>query len=459
MINGLASQLIQIYNLFRFKPFDVTSPEGRSQERLRRILLSAMSSALAKATMLFTLFISVPLTLNYLGVERFGLWMVISSTITMLSVADLGIGNGLMNAIAEAHGKNDVKSMQQYFSSAVVILSIISVAILVVFFFIYPHISWGKLFNVKSILAIKEAGPTVAVFVVCFALNVPVGIVQRVQMGLQMGARASLWEALGNFFSLLALLFVVSFGGGLPWLVGAMSGGPLLSLILNSLDMRFRQTPSIFKLSKPVISSVKKLTNLGVLFFVLQISGIVAFQADNLIIAHYLGAESVATYSVTFKLFSIPPIILGFFIPALWPAYAEASSRGDKNWVRDMFTKSLRLSLWINLPLTLLLVGAGPWIISKWAGDIVAPSFALIAGLGLWSVLNVLGGNFSALLNGLHIVRFQVITASLMAVANIGISIYLVKTIGVSGAVYGSVVSLIIFSYIPASFFIKKLLV
>ena len=41
--------------------------------------LTAISSAVAKVITVVTMLISVRLTLNYLGTERYGLWMTISS--------------------------------------------------------------------------------------------------------------------------------------------------------------------------------------------------------------------------------------------------------------------------------------------------------------------------------------------------------------------------------------------
>jgi O-antigen/teichoic acid export membrane protein len=94
-------------NLLRFTQFDTSTSEGRASERHRRIALTGLVSVAAKAVSIITMLIVVPLTLNYLGAERYGLWMTISSVIAMMVFADFGIGNGLMNAITESYGKND----------------------------------------------------------------------------------------------------------------------------------------------------------------------------------------------------------------------------------------------------------------------------------------------------------------------------------------------------------------
>src|SRR5690349_17928309 len=90
-------------SVLQFRPFSTDTPEGRAKERLRRVLLTALVSAFAQAVNMLTMLVSIPLTLNYLGVERYGLWIVISSLITILGFADLGLGNGLLNAIADAN--------------------------------------------------------------------------------------------------------------------------------------------------------------------------------------------------------------------------------------------------------------------------------------------------------------------------------------------------------------------
>jgi O-antigen/teichoic acid export membrane protein len=459
MTNISTLRIRKILSLSRFSSFDTSTEEGRANERHRRIFLTAVASVFAKVVSMATMFISIPLTLQYLGIERFGLWMTISSVIAMLAFADLGIGNGLLNAISEANGKDDHASVRRYISSAFVILTGIALFISLTFSLITPHVPWARLFNVQSPLAIKESGVAVAVFVFCFAINIPAGIIQRVQMGLQMGFIANLWQAGGSILGLVAVLLVIKFEMGLPWLVGAMAGAPVLAALLNGiLFFGLTRTNLAPDFGFVCLAAMKRIAHIGSLFLVLQVAGLIAFQSDVLILAHYLGPEAVAQYSIVMKAFSIPSLILSFYLMALWPAYGEALSRSDMNWVRSSFIKSLKYSFVINIPITIFLVIFGNWLIENWVGPSVSPSLDLLIGMGLWSALTVLGGNFAALLNGLNAMRFQALTAALMAVVNILISIWLVKLIGISGVIYGSIISLIFINYIPLGFFIKKFL-
>src|ERR1035437_6060231 len=105
--HGISDRVKAVKSLLRLKPFDTSTDQGRSQERYRRAALTTVSSVLARAVAVGTSLITVRLTIRYLGVERYGLWMTITSVVSLLWFADLGMGNGLLNAIAEAHGRDD----------------------------------------------------------------------------------------------------------------------------------------------------------------------------------------------------------------------------------------------------------------------------------------------------------------------------------------------------------------
>jgi O-antigen/teichoic acid export membrane protein len=155
--------------------------------------------------------------------------MTISSVIAMMAFADLGMGLGLMNAISEAHGKDDRQAAVTYVSSGFFMLAAMALIIVGAFALAYPFIPWPRLFNVKTPQAIQEAGPAMAVFLACFAANLPLGVVQRVQWGYQEGFFNNLWESAGKVLGLWGLLLVIYLKAGLLWLVLAMAGAPVLA--------------------------------------------------------------------------------------------------------------------------------------------------------------------------------------------------------------------------------------
>jgi len=95
--------------IFNSNSHDKSTEEGKSNERYRRILLTALMTGIVKVVSVIINLFTVPLTLKYLGSERYGLWMSISSILSLISFADLGLGNGLLNSIAQANARNKIK--------------------------------------------------------------------------------------------------------------------------------------------------------------------------------------------------------------------------------------------------------------------------------------------------------------------------------------------------------------
>ncbi len=426
------------------------SPEERARERRRRVVLSAVASATAKILSVATLLISVPLTLNYLGTERYGMWMIISSLIAMLSFADLGMGNGLLNSVAHAHGRNDLVLIRRFISSGFAILTAVAMLVVVSFAVAYPWFTWAKLFNATSALAQAEAGPALATFVFFFALNIPLGVVGRVQAGLQQAFRASLWQCAGSLLGLASMLAVISSEAGLPWLVAAAFGAQAIAAACNTVHYFGRSRtdlrPRIADVSR---GAVKHIANTGLLFFILQIVAAVAYSSDNLVIAQRLGASAVTDYAIPEKLFSLIAMAMAIMLAPLWPAYGEALARGDGQWVRDAFRRSLLIALGVATVMSLALVFAAPALISRWVGKPVDPPLLLLVGLGVWKIIEAGGNALAMLLNGASVVRVQIIVAVLTGACALALKVVLVDHIGVAGTVWASIIAFSLISVIP----------
>ena len=442
MLTPLLSRAAQLISLLTLRPFDTDTQQGRSQERHRRALLTALAAAAAKIVTILTSLVSIPLTLTYLGNERFGLWMTISSVIALLSFADMGVGNGLLNAISDADGKDDVTSVRRYISSAFIILSVIAIIILIISFIVYPFISWAQFFNVKTVQAGQEAGPALAVFMVCFALNIPLGIVQRVQLGLQQGFLSNLWQAAGSIIGLLAILVAVHFHAGLPWLVLAMAGAPLLVSLLNGGVFFGYTRPDLRpKLALASRAAAKKVAHVGLLFLVLQIAVAITSSSDNIIITRILGPVEVAPYAVTAKMFSFITIVILMLAGPLWPAYSEAAARGDTAWIRNTLSRSIKATLLFATISSFFLFWAGPTLLEWWVGPQIKPPTMLFMGLAIWTVMEATGVALAMFLNGLNIVRTQVIIAMVYAISCITMKIIFIEHFGISGIAWGAVIT------------------
>lgn len=448
---------IRRFSLFlRLTPFDTSISGGLAHERYRRAVLTSVTSVIAKGVSILTILISVPLTLNYLGTERYGLWMTISSVVGMLIIADFGLGNGLVNAVSQADGRNSREDAITAVSSAFFILSGVAVLLSLVFGSVYSIIPWSRIFNVSSVQAKLEAGPSMAVFFACFALNLPLGVVQRVQFGYQEGFLSNLWQIAGSVLGLICLLVAIQVKAGLPWLVLAMSGTPTLVIALNwfvhfacrRLWLWPRWSHFEWKVGKTLLGT-------GLIFMLLTIVNVLGTSSDNIIVAQFLGASAVATYSVVQQLFLITLLVQYVTVP-LWPAFSEALSRGDYAWTRRTFLRInyIAISMTIFICASLLLFGR--FVIAFWAGSQVVPSWSLLLGYTIYRLVTSSNEALVTVLNTGPFIHRQLLIATVAGVVAFVLKIVMVSTWQLSGVPWAGAIAYGFFYIVPAYIIIKK---
>lgn len=436
-----------------------TSPsESRARERDRRIVYSGISAILFRGVSLFVSMATVSLALGHLGKERYGLWLALTSVVALLPFADLGLGNGLVNLLARARAHDEIQKQRELVSSAFLTLTLISLALGVVFSMLYQHVNWPRLFNVNGPTAMREAGPAFASLVLCFLAGFPILLGQKIHMACQEVFLANTWSSIGSLLGLLGLIVGIKANMGLPELVLLVGMGPLLAGLVNLVFIARRRPELRPRLGSASGIAARRIMNVGSLFLILGIAGAVAYQSDNIIIARMMGPQHVPELAIPFKLFFIVPTLLGLALVSLWPAYGEAITRGDAQWIRKTLLRSIAVATTVNLASGGALLLVGPDLIQVWVGTTIEPTLLLMVGLAVWAIFSGISGPIAAFLNGANVLGFQVLTSLTMMTANIGLSIILVRSLGVAGPVFGSILAQLLFILIPCGWYIPRLL-
>ena len=215
------------------------------RRRLESIAQGLVTGLASRALGILVGLLSVPLTIGYLGPERYGIWVLLSSLLAWVRLADIGIGNGLTNAITGALAEERPDAVRSHVSTALMLLSGIAVVIGIVAVLVWPLIDWISLFGIVSEDARAEVGPAVATSVAIFLLSFPLSVVGNIYNAVQEGRQANYWGMAGNIASLIALIVVTHTHGGLVWLVIAVSGSGLLMSVLSGAWLFSRIKPII----------------------------------------------------------------------------------------------------------------------------------------------------------------------------------------------------------------------
>ena len=120
-------------------------------ERNKMLRNNILGSGVLKSIGLLTSLLIVPVTINYLDNEVYGIWMTISSMLFWIGFFDIGLGNGMRNYLTEAISNGDYKRSRKYIGTTFSLLSIVAIIIFIVTLIPMSLINFNWLFNTTHI--------------------------------------------------------------------------------------------------------------------------------------------------------------------------------------------------------------------------------------------------------------------------------------------------------------------
>ena len=400
----------QILRVIRLRPFDQSSEFGRSQERYRLIILSSSSSLVSKFFTAMMGLVSIRLSIDYLGKEQYGLWMVVTSLVVFLQVADFGIINGLTNAIAEAHGRSDREAASRYISSAVAATAFASLICLLPVILFSLWLPWDRILNMQEAGLLPLAQKCFLVSGIVFIFGLPVSVINRVFVGFQLGYIANLFQIVSSVCALIGLIAAIQLRLSLPWLVLLVSSGPVIgNLLLWLLLPRFLPW---CRLGRRLINraAVRRVARSSVPLFFFQIGALLTNQMVNVVVAQVGTLEMVADYNIILK-FYLLIFTIGISLSApFYPAIREAYERFEKQWVIQSIFRVVIIRLCVLLLPGAILIFFGDRLISFWMGQPLESHFGLLGWFAfLTSLLFVaISSTFSEILISLDVIWKQI---------------------------------------------------
>lgn len=419
--------------------------DGKSRTRIVGLNISLTFLYRALAT-IFSLLL-VPLMIDYLGVESYGIWVTLLSVMTWISVFNTGLGNGLRNKIAESLAVDDIERARVYLSTGLAVLCLVSLLIFLILISVAPFLELTRIFNTDS-LTNSELLRVVLIVGFFFVLNNVLILNQYVHLAYQRAALATLILLFTNFFAVVFIFFLIRYTPGNLLYLGICYGLSMvlanLALISYSFKKHNEILPSLkfFRLDK-----IREIAHLGGKFFAINIAAIIMFTTDSIIITQVLGPAEVTPYNVVYKLFSVMLIGQSILLTPLWSAYTDAFLKGDYEWIKDILRKLILLMAPMIIGVILLIVFARD-IINIWVGrEIIYPSM-LEVFMGVYTVILYWNNVYAYFVSGAGKIDLHMYSSIIAGLVNIPLSIYLAKNMGMglNGVILGSIISLCFFA-------------
>jgi O-antigen/teichoic acid export membrane protein len=170
----------------------------------------------------------------------------------------------------------------------------------------------------------------------------------------------------------------------------------------------------------------------------------VGWGMDSLLISRTLGVAQVAVFSVVQRLFMFATQPLAIINAPLWAAYADAHSRNEVTFIRETLKKSLIITLIFSFLAIVTLIIFQSSIIKNLTKSNVAAPISFVFTYGLWVVVQNCGNAFSMFLNGVNVIKPQVVAVLTFIAIVFPMKIYLMQDYHLSGLMSATIISYII---------------
>lgn len=373
--------------------------------------------------------IYVPVLLDYLGQEEYGVWLTISSVVAWFSFFDIGLGNGLRNNFATAIANGNHLLARKYVSTSYAILSIIAFFLIIIFSAIAGFVNWNTVFNTQHV---DQHSLFIVVLIVFNSFFVRF-VLQLIGIILLADQRPALNNSLGlisNFISLLLILLLkVITVGSLVHFSIALSFSPLLVFLFASL-LLYKST---YKAYKPSIEYVdfsysKDLLGLGLKFFIIQITDIIIYTSTNFLISNFSDPGQVVVYNVAYKLFAVSTMAFTIVLTPLWSAITEAYALDDMEWIKRTVNKIQKFGLILCVFVILVLLFSDQ-IYRLWLGDRVAIPFTISFLIAITSILRLLLSVYVAFQNGVGKIKLVLYLSIFQSIFYVPLAYFLGKVL------------------------------
>ncbi|KAA9039598.1 MATE family efflux transporter [Ginsengibacter hankyongi] len=382
----------------------INKGHGRSVKAKKNIIASFLIKGISIAISL----ILVPLTIHYINPSRYGIWLTLSSIVGWFSFFDIGLTQGLRNKFAEAKAKGEDDLAQIYVSTTYAILALIFFFVWILFLIVNHFLNWSHILNITENMQSEISILAVIVFTY-FCLQFVLRVITTLIIADQQPAKSSLIDVFGQIFSLIFILILVkTTQGSLVKLGIALCVSPLLVLIGANLFF-FR---GVFKKFRPVYSKIKfpyakGLFNLGMVFFIIQVAGIIQYETANIIIARNFGTLEVTSYNIVYKYFGILNMIFVIFITPFWSASTEAYLKRDIQWIKNAIKKYTKLNmLLLGLGCLMLVFSQAVYRIWLGKGTVTIGFYISFWGL-IYFNISMFAAKYVYFLNGINALRIQ----------------------------------------------------
>jgi O-antigen/teichoic acid export membrane protein len=309
-----------------------------------------------------------PVLIHQMGTENFVLWILASSALGLMSIAEFGLNTAISKFVAEFVGSGDTKALSVVVSGGLIAYILLGIGLVIPLYVFSPALA--GIFRSSEALSAQQIGFVIRIMSLGFiplllrsgAMAIPIGL-QRFEIPVIITVGYQI-------LSYLTALIVTLSGGSVAQVVSstvavlwitALGGSFVAWQMLKPFKLKF-----MVRRSRKIL---QKLFSFALMSGISDLGGRIFGFADRLAVGAVLGLEAVAYYTVIISVAAKILQLSSALTSALMPAASAWMASGATRRVRAYFLKGTGLLLTLNFLIAVALLALSRPLLHLWMGE------------------------------------------------------------------------------------------
>ncbi len=410
----------------------------------RRTIVGALTTSLALLVHLVASLIVAPIILHRVGDSDYGLWVLLLSVIGYFGLLDLGIRSAVVRFTAAHDALSESESLARVTGAALIsyswiaVLALLATAVLAVFAPHLFHAAPGSTHVLRSIALILGIDA---------AISLPLGVFGGVLEGMQ------------RFTFLNSVQIAVTIVRSIAFVVALDTGGRLVAIAAISVVVRLLAHCAIVSYALSMMPRAPRLAGAdsATLFRIMRhsfatlcisVADRIRLQADAIVIGAFALPAAIADFALASRLSDLPGNFIQIVAQVVTPASSRLAALQERDRMRELVVRGNFVCALVILPASTLMALFAPQLLTLWVGAKYASAAPILVVLVAAKMLYFAqsAGQRALVGTGDHAGIARLL--GFEALANLVLSVLLVRPFGILGVAIGTAIPMTVTSVI-----------
>lgn len=404
-----------------------------------RALINVASSWGGLAVNIAVGFFLYPFILHHLGDEASGLWTLIYSLTGYYGIFDFGIRSSLIRYVSKFQATGDKNELARLVNTS--LFTYACVGLVLVIPTTLGAVYVDQFFHIPTSF-LKDARILFLMVGYSMALGFPLGISGGILEGLQRFDVINWTNIVATLARAALIIYVLGHGFGLLSVALITVFLPLISSAIRAvLAQRLLAIPYGWKYVGR--ESLRQVAGYGSVTFMIIVAARLRFKTDAVIIGSFLSAAAITHFTIGARLVDYASEVVSSLAQIFTPMSSHFHATGNYDQLRKIFVSGNRACALVMFPMTVSLVVMGKSVIEAWVGPRYVSSYVILLIVLIPSTFYEAQSTSNRILFGMSLHKSLAYIVLMEGIANVILSVVLVRPLGIVGDAMGTAIPLL----------------